>query len=65
MMDSCRLSNGSQFGAIDPWPQLDTAGPVEFRFENDFDPGHPNSAFQPLPDKEQYLKRLGEFAVPD
>lgn len=55
-MDSCCLSNGSQ--TLDPWPQP-TNDSVDFQFENNFIPGQ--QTYQPLPDKEEYIKRLGKY----
>lgn len=55
-MDSCNLSNGSQT-LLNPWPQL-TTDSVDFQFENNFIPEL--KTFQPLPDKEKYLQRLGK-----
>lgn len=56
IMNSLCLSNETQ--TLDPWPQL-TTGSVDFQFENNFTPC-PRS-FEPLPDKEEYLHRLGEY----
>lgn len=56
MMDSCYLSNGSQI--LDPWPQL-TNDSIDFQFENNFIPSQ--QTYQPLPDKEEYLKHLGKY----
>jgi len=58
MMNSCCESNGLQ--TLDPWPQL-TTDAVDFQFENNF--GTDQQSFQPLPDKEEYLQRLGKLSL--
>lgn len=49
------LTNESQ--SLDPWPNQ-TVDTADFQFENNFIPSQ--QSFQPLPDKEEYLHRLGE-----
>jgi hypothetical protein len=56
MVNSFCLANGSE--TIDPWPQSTTES-IDYCFENNFTPSQPT--FQPLPDKEEYLQRLGEY----
>lgn len=57
-MNSC-LSNESQ--TLDPWPELTPDSSFDFQFENNFTPSP--QEFQPLPDKEVYLYRLGKCPV--
>lgn len=54
-MNSCLSNDEPQ--TLDPWPKL-TLHSVDFQFENNFIPSQ--QVFQPLPDKEEYLFRLGE-----
>lgn len=60
-MDSCSFSTNGTL-TVDPWPQIITTDLVDFHFENNFTPSQSN--FQPLPDKEEYLQRLGEYRYP-
>lgn len=54
-MDISRLSEGSRI--LDAWPQQLPNELVEFKFENNFI----QLGYDPLPDREEYLKRLGKY----
>jgi len=56
-MDSC---TSNELQTLDPWPQL-TTDEVDFQFENNF--ATEQQSFQPLPDKEEYLQRLGKSSL--
>lgn len=56
IMDFICLSDNTH--SLDPWPQT-TTDSIDFQFENNFTPSQPS--YQPLPDKEEYLQRLGKY----